>query len=271
MSEKPFERFVGIIWELRDPETGCPWDLKQTHVSLKPYMIEEAYELLDAIEREDDEELCGELGDVLLQVVLHAQVAKDRNAFAIDDVIERIADKMVRRHPHVFGDVKAETAEQVIRNWTEIKQSEKADGPKSVLDGVPKSMPAAARAHQMGLKAGQKNFDWRSAADVWSKVDEEFHELQHEMQTAEDSQNVRKQRLHELGDLMFASAQLARWLGSDAESVLKSACDRFESRFRVLETSFGERSMADASDEELEQKWQEVKAQLANPTGKSLK
>lgn len=265
MTESAFERFVDIIRALRDPEKGCPWDLKQTHISLKPYLIEEAYELIDAIDQADDTELRAELGDVLLQVVLHAQVAADRSAFTIEDVIKGVSDKMIRRHPHVFGEVSANTPEEVVKNWNEIKQAEKEDAgvEVSALDGIPKSMPAAARAHQLGQKAAQLNFDWSSTGEVWRKVEEEVEELRQEIQSdSAQSAALKQRRMHELGDLIFASAQLARWLGTDLETCLRHACDRFEQRFRKLEAELGADAMAEASEEELEQRWQRVKKQI---------
>lgn len=263
---RPLYRFVEIIRALRDPQTGCPWDLKQTHASLKPYLIEEAYELLDAIDAGDDGKTKEELGDVLLQVALHAQIAGERGAFTIDDVASAITDKMVRRHPHVFGADTAETADDVVRKWSEIKQRESQGQSKpSALDGVPLSMPALPRAHQLGAKAGQQNFDWRSAEDVWQKVEEEFSELRDEMTGYDpNDETAASRREHELGDLLFILAQLARWLGTDAESCLRKACGRFEARFRRLEDSLGSAGLQQASDEQLESAWQQAKRELAD-------
>ena len=162
MSKEAFEKFVEVVAALRHPETGCPWDLEQDHKSIRPYTIEECYEVIEAIENEDDEELVLELGDLLLQVVLHAQIAKDRDAFSIKEVIEAVTKKMIDRHPHVFGDVKANNSDEVLKNWESLKREEKKkkDPEKSILAGIPKAMPALLRAQRLGDKATKVNFDW---------------------------------------------------------------------------------------------------------------
>ena len=172
------ERLINIMARLRGP-SGCPWDKEQTPQSLKPYLIEEAYEVLEAIDRNDDSEIKEELGDLLLQVVFHAQIASEENRFTIDDVAEAIADKLIRRHPHVFGDTQADTPDEVIRNWEAIKAEEKPDKRASLLDGVPQHLPALLKARRLQEKAARVGFEWEHIADVAQKVREETEELMH--------------------------------------------------------------------------------------------
>lgn len=276
-----FERFVEVIRRLRDPNGGCPWDLKQTHQSLIPYLIEESYEAIEAIEEHSDSQMTKELGDVLLQVVLHAQVAADRQAFKIDDVVSSVTEKMIRRHPHVFGDVKVSGSEQVLQNWEAIKLQERsqeeqptADAKKpSHLDGVPKAMPALIRAQRLGEKAAHAHFDWRQAAGVWEKLREEFGEVEIEIETVRQEISVdgkpqipteAKERLKaEIGDLLFAACQLSRWLGISAEDALRSAADRFTDRFQIMEQQTS-RPLAELTEDELEDLWQSAKRALAH-------
>jgi MazG family protein len=229
---KEFVRLVDIIRQLRDPLIGCPWDKEQTHQSLKPYLIEESYEVLDAIDSSDTAELCQELGDVLLQVVLHSQVAKDsgQKAFDIEDVISGLSDKLVRRHPHIFSDVIVENSTEVKKNWEAIKKSERAETSefKSALDGVPNHLPGLLKAARLGEKAARLGFDWQSSTGVKEKVLEELAEVE-----AEKSES--KEQAEEFGDLLFTLAQWARHNKIDAEEAVRQACNKFKKRFQVME------------------------------------
>lgn len=259
-----FAEFVAVIAKLRDPDGGCPWDLEQDHKSLRPYIVEETYETIEAIENENDDELVEELGDVLLQVVLHAQVAKDRGAFSILEIVETVKEKMIRRHPHVFGEAVAETSSQVLKNWEGIKREEKKkqNPDKSMLAGIPKAMPALLRAQRLGDKATRVNFDWDAIQGVLDKVSEEKLELEEEIAKVVDIEKIsaeEKSKLeHELGDLLFSVCQLARWLGLNAENALRAGNDRFLDRFAKVEKIMGER-LGQASVDELEAAWQKAK------------
>lgn len=249
--DAPLQRFVDIVATLRSPQ-GCPWDLKQTHASLRPYLLEESYELVDAIDASDDAGMAEELGDVLLQVVLHAQVARDRGAFDIGTVIERISDKMVRRHPHVFAGGTAEDAEAVLKAWKELKRAEG----RGLLDGVPKSAPAVQRAQQLASRAGSVGFDWPSAVEVIAKIREETVEVEEAM--ASGSRDAMED---ELGDLMFAVVNLGRKLGLDAEAALRRTNAKFERRFRGVVAKLEERGRRPEESDlaEMDSLWEEVK------------
>ncbi len=262
-AEAAFARFVSIIKELRHPVTGCPWDLEQDHRSLRPYLIEESYEVLEAIESNDDTELASELGDVLLQVVLHSQVAEERGAFSIEDVINEVSEKMIRRHPHVFADVKVGSADEVVSNWEQIKIKERESGcetrPQSLLAGIPNALPALIRAQRLGEKAAKVSFDWENVEGVWAKVAEELHELSQEVFSQKAIESERKTALmHEMGDVLFSLCQLSRWLGISAEDALRECCARFTDRFRRMEQS-ATRPFSDHSANELEELWQQAK------------
>ena len=259
-----------MITALRDPDTGCPWDIEQTHTSIRKYFIEETYEAIEAIDREDDAELCAELGDVLLQVMLHAQIAKDRGAFNIEDVIRGITEKMIRRHPHVFGDEKVSSTEEVKRNWAEIKKQEKIEqGRKNtsgaaILHDIPKSLPALNQAGRIGEKSAKLGFDWLEIDSVWKKVEEERSELLEIL--AEDNFQTtpaNKARIeHEFGDYLFSLSQLARWLKISPEDSLRACCKRFVDRFETMEKILKleeSGSLEDFNMEELEKAWQEAK------------
>jgi MazG family protein len=253
-----FRAFVELIARLRAPG-GCPWDREQTHASLKPMTIEEAYEVLAAIDEGDDRELAGELGDLLLQVVFHAQIAADESRFTIDDVIARVHDKMVRRHPHVFGDDQASTPGEVLRNWEALKAAERAargdkEKDASMLDSVLKSLPAVMEALQMTTKVARVGFDWPDVDAVAAKVDEELEELK----TAADAQQAEE----EVGDLLFAVVNLSRHLGIDPESALKAANRKFRRRFAHVESRLREsgRQPADSTQSEMDALWEEAKA-----------
>jgi MazG family protein len=258
MSDTPgrrFEEFVSLIARLRAPG-GCPWDREQTHESLKPMTIEEAYEVVEAIDR-GDEELAGELGDLLLQVVFHAQIAAEQRRFTVADVIGRVAEKMVRRHPHVFGDATAVTPEHVLRNWEALKEAEKGGADGSILDGVSTGLPAVMEAFQMTTKAGRVGFDWPDAASVLGKLDEEVAELEAALAGGEGHGRLQD----EVGDLLFVAVNLARKLGIDPESALKAANRKFRRRFRYVEDRLAERGRkpAGSTPAEMDALWEEAK------------
>ena len=252
-----FAAFCKVVADLRDPETGCPWDLEQDHKSLRPYAVEETYEVIDAIDSGDDDELCKELGDVLLQVVLHAQIAKERGAFSIDDVITSISDKMIRRHPHVFGETKAETSKEVLQNWEKIKLEEKSgkEGYASLLSGIPTSLPALLQAQRLGEKAAKVHFDWQEVEHVVDKLDEEISELKEELRKKNKDKTLIN---HELGDVLFSLSQLARWMELSAENSLRECCKRFVSRFTIMESNLS-KAIEEHSLDELESEWQKAK------------
>jgi len=254
-----FARFVELIARLRAPG-GCPWDREQTHETVKPMTIEEAYEVAHAIEEGDDEELAGELGDLLLQVVFHASIAEARGAFRLKRVIERVSDKMVRRHPHVFGDDDAATSGEVLRNWEAIKAQERAARGKdddSMLDSVHKGLPAVMEAFQMTTKVSRVGFDWKEADGALLKLDEEVRELREAIAAKTDAAKVAE----EVGDLLFVAVNVARLTGVDPESALKAANRKFRRRFRHIEHRLRAegRTPADSTLEEMDRLWNEAK------------
>jgi MazG family protein len=259
-----FEAFVALIARLRAPG-GCPWDREQTHRSLKPMTIEEAYEVVEAIERGDDEHLAGELGDLLLQVVFHAQIAAEERRFDMARVLERVSAKMVRRHPHVFGSNPAATSGEVLRNWEALKRAEreeKGHADASLLDSVSASLPGVLEAYQMAVKASRVGFDWPDAEAVLAKLDEEVAELKAAVRARADSRAVAE----EVGDLLFAAVNVTRLLGEDPESCLKAANRKFRARFRHVEERLQERGRTPAESTlgEMEALWQEAKARERN-------
>jgi tetrapyrrole methylase family protein/MazG family protein len=251
-----FEELVRIMHRLRAPG-GCPWDREQSHESIKPYLIEEAYEVAEAIEARDDAELCTELGDLLLQIVFHAEMASETQRFAIADVIQAISEKMVRRHPHVFADVEVSGADEVLRNWSRIKAEERRDSDDaSALAGVPRAMPALLRAQRLGEKAAHAGFDWATPRGVLAKLREELDEIDAAL-VAGDHAAAQA----ELGDLLFAATSLARHLDGSAEDALRQAADRFERRFRHVEAALTEagNEMRNASPADLDALWEAAK------------
>jgi MazG family protein len=251
----PMQELIDVMARLRDPEGGCPWDREQTFRTVAPYTLEEAYEVADAIEREDLEALREELGDLLLQVVFHAQMARERGAFDFEDVVRGIVDKLVRRHPHVFGGARVADAAEQTRLWEEQKQREKVASGRaaSLLDDVPVSMPALARGVKLAKRAARLGFDWPNADGVRAKVAEELGEL--DAARAEgDAAAVEA----ELGDVLFAVAQLARHLGVDPEAALRGTNRRFDVRFRHVERRAAETGLGDM--DALEGYWTEAKA-----------
>jgi tetrapyrrole methylase family protein/MazG family protein len=248
-----FDFLVQVIEHLRSPE-GCPWDRKQTHESLRPYLIEEAYEFLDAVAEQDEHAMADELGDVLLQVMLHSQIAKEEGTFDVYEVIERLTDKMIRRHPHVFGEATAETAEDVKRNWEEIKKQEREDEKfSSVLDGIPKSLPALLKSYELQKKAAKVRFDWDKKEDVLLKVHEELREL--------FEAKTQKEQEEELGDILFAMGSLARFFKVNPEVALLAACRKFERRFGYIEGQARQagKKVEDFPMEQLDAWWKEAK------------
>ena len=231
-----FASLVGLMSRLRAPD-GCPWDREQTHKTLKKYFVEETYEVLEAIDADDPDLLCEELGDALLQVVFHAQLASEEGVFGIDDVCAGIVQKLVRRHPHVFGTVEAETSDAVLQNWERIKREEKRDDPnwrKSVLDGVPKGLPALMAALEVSKRVVKVGFEWNNFEDVMAKFAEETEELKAELAAPTPD---RERIASELGDLLFTVVQIARWQKVDAEEALRQMLARFFASFSVCRNS----------------------------------
>jgi len=285
-----FERAVAIMARLRGPG-GCPWDREQTFDSIKPYTLEETYEVLEAIDNRDWEELPGELGDLLLQVLFYAQMAKDDGTFSIDEVLDRLSTKLVDRHPHVFGDVKAETSSEVLRNWQALKAEEKkkraaAGGTKkpqeSVLAGISTAMPSLMEAYKLSSRAAQAGFDWPDMDGLFEKLREETAELQHELKkfpapgprpqgrgvAGSEGQQVPEDLKHrmqeEVGDLFFVLVNIARYLSLDPESALRQTNRKFKRRFQWMEEQLraSGRGLQQASMTELESLWQQAKLKL---------
>lgn len=254
-----FNRLVGIMHKLRAPG-GCPWDAEQTHQSIKPSLLEETYEAIEAIEAEDDRAIKEELGDILLQVIFHAEMANERKAFDIDAVINHLSDKLVRRHPHVFGESKTLATKEVLHQWSKIKANE---GRKSILDGVPKGLPALQQAQRLSEKAARVGFDWEEISHIWNKFDEEINELK-EVLPSQD-----KKRLEdELGDVLTVIVNLARRLNIDAESALRRSSERFKKRFQFIEDELS-KSGSDIHHStlaEMESLWERAKIQLSEET-----
>ncbi len=264
-----FEKLVSLQRRLRAPN-GCPWDREQTHATLRTYLIEEAYEVLDALESGEDAKFAEELGDLLLQVVFHSQIATEEGRFTVAEVIREIHEKMVRRHPHVFGTKRAKDAAEVLKNWERIKaqerQAKNGDGqeageaveskPASLLDGVSRGLPATLEGYQLTRKAARIGFDWRDAEGILEKMREETAEVRHALRTKEQ-----RRIEEEVGDLLFAAVNLSRFLQVDPEIALKRANAKFSRRFREMEqrAAQGGRKLAGISREEMEQLWEAAK------------
>jgi MazG family protein len=291
-----FERAVSIMARLRGPG-GCPWDREQTFDSIKPYTLEEAYEVLEAIDNRDWDELRGELGDLLLQVLFYSQMAQEDSKFSIDDVLDRLSDKLVHRHPHVFGDVTAETSADVLRNWEAIKAEEKrkkleagggeaanAGAPQSVLAGVSSAVPALLEAHKLSSRAAHVGFDWPEIGGLFDKLEEEARELKDELLqipspikpaargVAGSGKPQVSEELHhrleeEVGDMFFVLVNIARYLSLDPESALKKANRKFKRRFQWMEEQLraGGRTPQQATMDELESLWQRAKQHEREP------
>jgi MazG family protein len=253
---RPIDRLLGIMARLRDPEHGCPWDREQNFATIAPYTIEEAYEVADAIARRDMAALKDELGDLLLQVVFHARMAEEDSEFAFDDVADAISDKMIRRHPHVFGDAVIATVAAQNEAWEAHKAAER--GPQdSVLDGVALAYPALLRATKISKRAARIGFDWPDARSVIDKINEEVAEIEAEM-----AEGDRDRLEDEIGDLLFAAANLARKLDVEPETALRRATAKFERRFKEVEALAAKRGVGRDLDA-LEALWQEVKGDEA--------
>jgi nucleoside triphosphate diphosphatase len=243
--------------QLREPETGCPWDLKQNYASILPYTIEEVYEVADAIERQDYSDLKDELGDLLFQVVFYAQLASEDGYFELDDVIDAICDKLERRHPHVFKDQTKLTEEQISKNWDHIKALERSQkSPKkqlSLLDDIPQILPELKRADKIQRRVAKHGFDWSEVAQVWEKLEEESLEIKQAVESAETEQIE-----EEIGDLLFVCVNLARHYQVDADSALRKANNKFIKRFKTIE-SIAEKPISSYSLQQLEAFWQTAK------------
>ena len=288
-----FERAVQIMARLRAPG-GCPWDREQTFDTIKPYTLEETYEVLEAIDNRDWDELTGELGDLLLQVLFYSEMAQEAGYFSIDDVVERLSNKLVDRHPHVFGEVKADTSAQVLRNWEALKAEEKKkrleagggkkaetkDDAQSALAGVSSTMPALLEAHKLSSRAAHVGFDWPEIAGLFAKLEEEAEELQEELKAMpgiaapagrgvagsgrrQAAPELRARLEDEVGDLFFVLVNIARYLSLDPESALKKTNRKFKRRFQWMEERLraGGRGPEQASMDELEELWQQAKQQ----------
>ena len=260
-------RLLEIMAALRDPEGGCPWDLEQDFATIVPHTLEEAYEVAETIEEGDFAELKNELGDLLFQVVFYAQLARERGLFSFDEVLAAIEEKLVRRHPHVFGDDEVVDAAEQSEAWERHKAAERAEKaeadarPHSVLDGVSRALPAATRAVKLQRRAARVGFDWPEAADVLDKIEEEINELRAELR-AGDTARARE----EVGDLLFAVTNLARHVEIDPETALRHTNAKFERRFRAVESRLAEKGVAphEASLDEMDALWDEVKAEEKN-------
>ncbi len=251
-----FKELVGLMARLRSPD-GCPWDLKQTTESLKPFLIEECYEVIDALDEGDPTEVKEELGDLLFQIIFHARLAEENGQFTIQDVIASNVEKMVRRHPHVFGDEKVTTDKEVIANWEEIKKKEKgSEGRRSILEGIPRSMPSLIRAHKLQERAARVGFDWKRIDEALPKLDEEIREFKESLK----SKNAEKIE-EELGDIFFMLVNLSRFLEVDPEEALRKTISKFIHRFRYIEEKSADagKPLKDMTLDEMETLWQEAK------------
>ncbi|MCX6120688.1 MAG: nucleoside triphosphate pyrophosphohydrolase [Ignavibacteriales bacterium] len=253
-TKEPIEKFVKIVRRLRK---DCPWDREQTHKSIRQSLIEETYEVIEAIDQNDADELKKELGDLLLHIVLHAVMAEEEKSFTLEDVIDSISEKMIRRHPHVFSNVIAADSHEVKRNWEHIKL---AEGRKSVIDGVPKEMPALLRALRIQEKASKVGFDWKKKRDVWKKVDEEIKELAN-AERSKDQVHIEE----EYGDLLFSLVNYSRFIGVNPEFALKGSIDKFSKRFTHIENELQRRGkrIGTVSMKEMDEIW-DAKKKMKN-------
>ncbi len=267
-----FEMLVAVMARLRAPG-GCPWDREQTHASLRTYLIEEAYEVLEALDARDDEKFAEELGDLLLQVLFHSQIAAEENRFTIVDVIREIHDKMIRRHPHVFGSIRANSSAEVLRNWERLKKDERqskrreapssfgspssTSNPESLLDGVPTSIPALLQAFQLTRKAARIGFDWDNVEGIFDKLREESAELREVLHQNESPERIES----ELGDILFVAVNLSRFLNVDPEIALHKASAKFSRRFREMEKIAREKetTLSEIPRPEMESLWDQSK------------
>jgi len=261
----PIDTLLNIMTQLRDPENGCPWDIEQTFDTISPHTIEEAYEVAEAIDNKDMEELKSELGDLMFQVVFYSQMAKEEGSFSFNDVLDSINQKMIDRHPHVFGEEKITDARAQIIAWEETKaeerrrKSETSSAPLSALDGVANALPALVRAVKLQNRAARVGFDWPDINPVFDKIDEEIQELKEEIQSESSTAHIEE----EYGDLLFVIANLGRHLGLDAEISLKKANNKFTRRFNGVETKLSNRNKSPKTSnlEEMDNLWNEVKSE----------
>ena len=254
---KPIDQVLEIMRKLRDPEKGCPWDREQTIDSLKPFLIEECYELIDAIDSGDVEKHKEELGDMLLQIVFQVQLRQEKGEFTFDDIATVLAEKLIRRHPHVFADTTVTGSKDVLTKWEAIKNTEKKSGRRSVVDGVPAHLPALMKAHQVQSRAARVGFDWTELHDVVAKVDEELAETKEAMQSGDPAAVA-----EEIGDLLFAVVNLSRFQKLHAEELLAATVRKFSRRFQAIEKRVHEqgKQLTDCSLAELDGLWDAVKA-----------
>lgn len=250
MTGEKFQELADIMKRLRKE---CPWDREQTHDSIKGATIEETYELIESIDLKDYKEMKSELGDLLLHILFHSVIAEEDNQFNINDVIDTIKDKLIRRHPHVFGEVKVNGTDEIVKNWEEIKLSE---GRESVLEGVPKNLPGLARAYRLQEKASKVGFDWENKNDVWKKVIEEIEEM-HEMEKSNNKIKLEE----ELGDVFFALTNYARFIGINPENALRLTNEKFISRFTYVEQKIKEsgKKLTESNLQEMDKYWEESK------------
>ncbi len=247
---------IALMAKLRGPD-GCPWDRKQTTESLKPFLVEECYEVIDALDDGSPDKIKEELGDLLFQIIFHARIAEEQGHFTMHDVIEANIEKMTRRHPHVFGDAKLSTDKEVLSNWEELKKKEKGyEDRKSILEGIPRQLPSLLRAHSIQERAARVGFDWNRLDDALPKLDEEIAEFKEALKK-EDAAGIEE----ELGDLFFTLVNISRFLGVNPEDALRKTISKFIQRFRYLEEHAADagRSLNDMTLEEMEQLWQESK------------
>ena len=266
---RDISRLIEIMAALRTPVTGCPWDLEQNFSTIAPYTVEEAYEVADAIQRGDLADLRDELGDLLLQVVFHARMAEEQGAFDFGGVVDAVTTKMIRRHPHVFGDAGGQDTKAVEGQWERIKAEEKAERakrhspkPPSALDGVPVTLPALTRALKLQQKAGRVGFDWNDPRAVLAKIREEADEIEAELDRAESDKSNNEMAAAEVGDLLFAVVNLARHLDADPEAVLRTTNAKFERRFTAIEQALAAQNKKpqDATLAEMDALWDQAKA-----------
>jgi tetrapyrrole methylase family protein/MazG family protein len=251
-----FQDLVALMAKLRGPD-GCPWDRKQTPESLKPFLIEECYEVIDALDEGDPAKIKEELGDLLFQIIFHSQLAEERGLFTIDDVISTNVEKMIRRHPHVYGDAKLDTDKEVLANWEEIKKKEKGyEDRKSVLEGVPRHLPSLLRAHSLQERAARVGFDWSRLDEALPKLDEEVAEFKESLKK-NDPEGIEE----ELGDIFFMLVNISRFLGVNPEDALRKTISKFIRRFRYIEEHAEDsgKALVDMTLDEMESLWQESK------------
>lgn len=247
-----FEKLIGIMQRLRAPD-GCPWDREQTYKDIASHTLEETHEVLEAIDRGDIEALREELGDLLLQIIFYAQIATEEEKFSITDVIETVSKKLIHRHPHVFGDTKVKNSKQVVERWEKLKLEE---GKKSILGGVPKSLPALLKAYRVGEKASRVGFDWKNTEGILNKLEEEAREL-HEARSSRNHTEIE----NEYGDFLFTLANIGRFIKTDPETALRKATDKFIARFKRMEDEIARtgKDMQSLTDKEWDELWEKAK------------